>query len=231
MPCTTAHPGKGCTADAKFPRFFSEHVPAGSARRSPRAPRRRPCAHRAGLKISTSTGPAVAGRVDCSPQSPQVDAAVAELAAAQQHPFGQRGHPVGELEAGDPAALPRPGDPRGRAVVPPQVVGVHDDSDLLGREAARRCPGPGREWRPRTGPRRTSGAAARSPAAPPARPRRAPGSRPPRRPAPGRRRCRGRPRAGRRRPAPGCRCPAPRPRRSPHGCRPGRRRGPPGPRR
>ena len=103
-------------------------------------------------------------------------AAVADLAAPVQHALRQRRHPVRELEGVDTAAAPARAICAGAVVVPPDVVRVHHDAHLSGREALRQVEGLRRAWRPRSGPRRTSGAAARSPAVRPAPPRTAPDS-------------------------------------------------------
>ena len=145
------------------------------------------------------------------------------MAAAEQRVGGQRLDPVGELEAGDPAA--GPGDLLGQLGVPPHVVGVHDDADGLAPGTAGqvdRVAEPG-QHAPVRAEHRVQGLHA-EPDAQSARP---PGpARPLRRP----------PSAG---PAPGPGCPAParrrpgparpprarRPRPPPRGCRPAR---PPG---
>ena len=105
-------------------------------------------------------GAAVPRRVDLLAESAQVHTAVTQLTAAQQHSLRQRCHPVGQLEAGDPAVLPSPRDPRGREVVPPPlVIGVHDDAHLLGREAFGdvQCLGEGGDDAPVRGVHRVQG--------------------------------------------------------------------------
>src|SRR5690606_19098183 len=60
---------------------------------------------------------------------------VADLTAAVEDALGQRGGPVGELEGVDTALGAGAGDVRGRGVVPPDVVRVDGDADLVGGEA------------------------------------------------------------------------------------------------
>ncbi len=62
----------------------------------------------------------------------EVDHAIAEMAPAQQRVRGKRHHPVAQLDADDTAASPV--DLRLQLRVPPDVVGVHDHADRLGRE-------------------------------------------------------------------------------------------------
>src|SRR6202008_4362012 len=86
-------------------------------------------------------GTGVAGRLHVPLPLPHVDRAVADLAAAVEDALRQRGGPVGELEGVDTAARTGPGDLLGRPVVPPDVVRVDRDADLVGREAFREVQG------------------------------------------------------------------------------------------
>jgi hypothetical protein len=57
---------------------------------------------------------------------------VADVAAAEEGVGGQRQDPVADLVADDP--LPRARDVGQQGRVPPDVVGVDDDADGVGRE-------------------------------------------------------------------------------------------------
>src|SRR6266498_3147183 len=76
-------------------------------------------------------GAGVAGGGDGAGEAADVDAAGAGQAAAEQHALGEGGDPVGGLEGGNAAAGGFDDGPD--EVVPPDVVGVDDDADRLGR--------------------------------------------------------------------------------------------------